>query len=93
MTTETKTASAVVEEAEALLAGIEHKLPVRVDFITGRDTDEGSIAVVRRNDGYLFVAPHAESESALQSDRATLEFIGQAPRLMRSLLDLVAEKG
>jgi hypothetical protein len=93
MTTETKTKEAVIEEAEALLAGVEHKLPVRVDFITGRDTDEGSIAVVRKNDGYLFVGPHPESDSALQGDRATLEFIGSAPRLMRSLLDLLVEKG
>lgn len=83
----------VVDRAEELLAGIEDKLPIRVDYITPRDQELLAIAVVRRNDGYLFIGPHPESESALYGDKAVLDFIGEAPQIIQDLLDKLAESG
>lgn len=84
-----ETKSDVVERAEALLDSIDNHLPIRVDFITGKDEEYRAIAVVRRRDGYLFVGPHPESESALYGERDVLTFIGEAPTIIRELLDLV----
>ena len=81
-----------VARAEDLLAGIEEYLPVRVDYITNKDEQYRAIAVVRRSDGFLFIGPHPESESALYGDRAVLDFIGEAPGIIRELLDLLDEK-
>ncbi len=77
-----------IEKAERLLDGIDDLLPVRVDYITPASEENWAIAVVRRSDGYLFIGPHPESESALYGSRAVLDFIGEAPELVRELLEI-----
>ena len=73
--------------AEELLDAIDYALPVRVDYITSKEERERAIAVVRRSDGFLFIGPHPESESALYGDRNVLDFIAEAPGIIRALLD------
>lgn len=77
-----------VENAKALLDGIQHQLPVRVDYVTNANQFP-SIAVIRNGHGYTFIDPHPESQSALMGERAVIDFIAQSPRVVQELLGVI----
>lgn len=84
--------SDVRAEAEALLAKVEGSTPFYVNEVTMPSEQDAVIATIRGADRLPVLAPHPEAMSLLVGKRDIFDFIVDAPKVIRELLDEL-EKG